>query len=739
MYRIALIQNKSEMLRYSWADTRPLLEDVGKRSVGYEFDGYTSENIDALFPLLEHRSYDAIVIASNACGDTALYEKLVENRQHIETHLESGGGLLVSFQMKLAESPSYEFLPEPYRVSVAARSPKEAREGCLDSGVGGLCHPIMCYPNKIDLARVQAHCLGNNLVPGIYWIYIKPENLDGYSVLVHDSASAEEKPLLVVSGTNLPGRVVVSALALDWQEHQGLWENTLRYVVEGWPLTAVISKQPVENASFDFRYLVATLANEHIPFGQYLPQFIDKVDAPRGIHQTYILDPAWAAQDVERFVQAIGEDIDNGRARVLSFAKVGGGRPTLMATSNTRDLFAAVPSALSWLVLQFPETGKGYWSNSFWATVDAIQTLVEFGQPTDAFSSRVVEEIAKHDVDGSYDEVLGASCAMLEIYTRLLGQKHRLTCRAEQWIRANMSDKTRFEQATAIDVLVRLHLRLDKSIIQDFVEYADSSWRDLENEYRIYRLARTLVEIGYPQLAKKALHKLSEKQDARSGKWLDIPTTAAIVELLGTVQATVGSDEIIDEMIFRGIQYLRSTYTPNLSSWQSDVTSTAKALRAIRAFEGAVAFPVDVTLAAIGAGAHRAQLQASSESAMLLSARLREQIADHRKRISELEGNLTLSEREGRWRANIAAACLLTLFIGVSLTAALIRYLNGRKLIVPAWTFFTGFLSASVWNWLVPTLIGVTILVVYTLQRLNRLPSVVRVLLAHWFTFEVES
>ena len=71
MYRIALIQNESEMMRYSWADIRPMVERLG-----YGFDGFTAENIEDLYPRLKTDQYDAIIIASNACNDKAVRESL---------------------------------------------------------------------------------------------------------------------------------------------------------------------------------------------------------------------------------------------------------------------------------------------------------------------------------------------------------------------------------------------------------------------------------------------------------------------------------------------------------------------------------------------------------------------------------------------------------------------------------------------------------------------------------------
>ena len=116
LYFIALIQNESEMMRYSWADVRPAIDNMG-----YSFDSYTAENLALFFVELARKKYDAVIIAANACNDSNVLEGLKANKEIIEGYLKSGGGLLISFQMRLASYDSYGFLPEEYEIKAINR------------------------------------------------------------------------------------------------------------------------------------------------------------------------------------------------------------------------------------------------------------------------------------------------------------------------------------------------------------------------------------------------------------------------------------------------------------------------------------------------------------------------------------------------------------------------------------------------------------------------------------------
>ena len=90
MYRAALIQNESEMMRYGWADIRSMLTGIS-----YEWVSFTIDKIPELFAELKLGRYDGIIIATNACNDQNVRNILQEerNRKALFEFIERGGGI----------------------------------------------------------------------------------------------------------------------------------------------------------------------------------------------------------------------------------------------------------------------------------------------------------------------------------------------------------------------------------------------------------------------------------------------------------------------------------------------------------------------------------------------------------------------------------------------------------------------------------------------------------------------
>ncbi|MBQ5649537.1 MAG: hypothetical protein IIV03_05300 [Clostridia bacterium] len=97
MYRIALVQNTSEMRSYSFADLRAPLAEMG-----FDVVHFTSENIGSLDTELSH-GIDCVVFASNSLHDDALKSHVYgeEFCRAFEKYLENGA-VLVMHQYKLA-------------------------------------------------------------------------------------------------------------------------------------------------------------------------------------------------------------------------------------------------------------------------------------------------------------------------------------------------------------------------------------------------------------------------------------------------------------------------------------------------------------------------------------------------------------------------------------------------------------------------------------------------------------
>lgn len=590
MYRVAVIQNDGEMMRYSWSDIRPMVS-----SLGYNYDNYTAENIENLFTKLD--KYDAIILATNACNDTRIKSTLESHTAEINLFLSRGRGYAVLFQMKKDDKEFFDYLTEDFRVKTVKRT-EDLKSGLVKANTDIPLHPILCYPHKIDINDIQYHCLNNKHVKGLYWTYLQPEKSEKYIILIEDDSYKEDRrPLLIASKEDHQIRIVISAIALDWQGHSKLWENAIRYAVEGKTNLALITKSKSNN--YDYRYLTSWLRVNKIPFHLYSHDDIRAHDIEFSIHSIYILDPNFSEYETNAFIGRAAPFIDEGKAEILFFSPLKFPKPYIGAISNTRQFQSISQNAIVWIKSQFP-VDHGYFARSFWNTVDVLTTLIEFNESVEPFKSNILAEIAKHDRGGCYDEVLGATCAMLEVYNIYLGAQHEKTLTTVQWIFENLQDKVLFERATALDVLIRLNYHVDDEIKEKFKEEVLNTLKEKHisepvNEFQLFRYCHTLFTCGYENDALDLALSFREVQDIHDGKWINVSHTAAVVELLIKIQNKANSNtNKLDEMIFRGVEYLYDSYNSEIFSWNNDILSTTKSLRALKLFENRVSLPIDV-------------------------------------------------------------------------------------------------------------------------------------------------
>src|SRR3954452_22310614 len=112
MYRVALVQNQSEMAHYGYADARPLLDELAPK---YSYWLVTGDNIAELAPALARRQVDGVVLGSNALNDKSILRTLCEESfaELLGEYLASGHGLLTLMQIVLAmrRGPTLSLLP----------------------------------------------------------------------------------------------------------------------------------------------------------------------------------------------------------------------------------------------------------------------------------------------------------------------------------------------------------------------------------------------------------------------------------------------------------------------------------------------------------------------------------------------------------------------------------------------------------------------------------------------------
>lgn len=720
MYKVALIQNESEMMRYSWADIRPMINDLK-----YPFDSFTAENIEKMYPGLKDNEYDAIVVASNACNDKFVRESLQKHKGEIDEFLKKGKGIFVSSQMKLANFPSYGFFPESFDVSAINRirdKNEKPSSGILSVGDGQEKHPILNYPSKIDLSKLTQKCLNNNLVEGIYWTYLDPENPEHYTVIIEDKSSY--RPLFLCSRQDFPFRIVISTIFVDWQMHSDLWENCMKYVIEGRPSIAIFTK--LGHSNFDFRFFVSGLEINKIPYAEYEQSEINPSAVVFDVHETYIFDPAWSENEISKFVERCSDLIEKGMIRIFYFQKKNNGKITLVAVSNVREYQNIARNSLTWLISQSPDEDKGFWSGSFWYTVDVIFTLKDFNIPVDNFRKNILNELLDHDVNGSYDEVLGATCALLQIYYLFLGENHEKTRRTLEWILGNVDNKTLFEKATAYHILTELGVKVQSSKLTSFVNEVMTNFKYLDsyNEFEIYRYSRTLLSCGFYREAEQIVEHLVNFQDTKSGKFVNVPNTAAIVELLIDIRKEMKKpNSEIDNMIFKGIQYLRSTYTPEKYSWNSDISATAKSIKTLKAFETRIETPIDVLITAIKNEYMQSENYIAIDVAMNLNTKVMSKNDKLITTINELKTQIMEFDGKIAFASNLSTCFTIIISSLFIFSMYFLNYLHSKNLINKVLTILKDFISEST-VLLVSSITVFTFLVtIYVLKKLGKIPK----------------
>lgn len=592
MYYLALIQNESEMMRYSWADIRPIIYNMN-----YEYDSFTAENIDTFFVELNKNKYDAIVIAANACNDSNVLSKLEKNKKQVEEYLYNGGGLFVSFQMRLANQESYSFLPHEFDVRCVNRivMDENPKQGSIDINIDNNKHTILFYPNEIGIETINHQCLHNDNVEGLYWTYLESIEEGKYDTVLEDATIDSRKLLLVSRETEKP-RIVIASLSLDWQMHSDLLSNVLDYAVKGRPITAIIRKRGI--STFDFNYLISNYESRKMAITVYSTDKLNINKNKSHIHDVYILDPSWNKKEINKFIKENKEEIQNGKYKVILFDDKSI-LPTYSVIANFKSYKGVISSVLVWLQSLY-DTSSPYWQGSFWRTYDVLFAFVYFGIPITIFKDQIISELDKHDKNGSYDEVLGATCAMYQIYKWLFeGEKNERIERTEKWILANMDSKTLFEKATAIDTLVSNGVILDDDILNSTKDSIMQQVLQTNNEFAVYRYCKSLYTCGFFVEANQIIEKFHQMQDNRQGKWINLANTAAILDLLLDMYISIDNvhREIIEQMILRGVSYIKSHYDEKLASWQLDASCSAKCIVVLEKFEKLIELPIDLALA----------------------------------------------------------------------------------------------------------------------------------------------
>lgn len=673
MYRIAVIQNMSEMLRYGWADIRPSLQGFD-----YEVENYTSGNIQDLFPKLEKDVYDGLIFATNACNDSAIHSALLTNKHTLESYLNRGHGILLLFQKRLTElekSPSYEFLPETFQVN-GVMKPETHLKGDLYVQPEASNHPILNHPNAIRMAVTKNYCLSNERIKCLYRGFIRPLNQTSYDTLVSDESYGRRRQIIICSKQIFSPRIVIASMVLDWQDEKELLQNCITYVVEGSPTVGVLKK--IGESSSDFSYLLTNLGVYKIPHRVYSQKELHFEKRMFELHYSLFLDPAWSIEELRQSnIQRFADYLREG-SKIVFWDKAGSPTAILGFLGGTRFSRKMIDNSLAWIASEYKD---GQWAGSFWITFDILETLQYFEKPISQYKKEILARISPHDIHGSYDELLGATCALLKVYFWLLGKDSKKYQKTLAWIKKTLKKSSLFfEQATAIDTLKELGEDIDQQVMNNFVVKVLSKINNLTNEFQLFRYAETLYSCGLYDDAVKVALRLSSCQD-ENGCWMNVHETAAIATMLMRLQYKLPNHSpVIEKMIFGAIKYLQETYNPRNNNWMSNVAFTAKALVALKEFQNQISLPVEEFITSLKETRRFMQDSAQLEAATQLIAKLQEQ-------------NLSLAnllknwQKEHKYEKLISDIIIIT-FVPVAAFVILILYFASTQDDLPAFQLY---------------------------------------------------
>ena len=615
-YRVAVIENESESLRYGYANVFQRLQQL-KRLRNYAFERFDSHNLGLLFDGDVLQTFDGLFISTNATSDSATLAILRKQHDKIETFITAGKGVFVSNQKKLASRPLHEddlssagFLPPELEVSVIERPEPSSSDGNITTSLESnsvFTTPdiILDYPEAIHSDEMLQTCRENDFKVHLYRAYLRPIIENSYHVLVYDKTYGDaHRPLVIVSRQAVAERVIISTIALDWEWHSKLLTNIVVFISEGFPTVAFVSG--VSRPTGDFDYLVSSAALSKIPHSLY--HTVDSI--PRrllNIHGIYVLSPECSEKEVADLWSLLSTRNQSRYCRLYRLKKEAHSL-SLVQYTNYSSIDVAVDAAVSWLDVQYK---SGMWSGGFWNTFDVLSMMCELGIDAASYLPGVFAELLTHYKSGSYDGVLGATCGLLELSVRLTTMNAETT--AKSGLTTDRMQKTALwimESCKSQSLSGRQSAVLTLSKYANWIQQGAFEWshrpqydsllvaarRDISgigtiarssgySELDIVRLIKVAVLVSSPDEDLEVLFKALRELQREDGSWRSTGRTAYIViglmECYEALTKAMTSDTELNEVIYNAMLHLRSTYDEATGSWDRDIQATAKAAQAI--------------------------------------------------------------------------------------------------------------------------------------------------------------
>jgi hypothetical protein len=636
MYKVAVILNESETQRYGWANVMPVL----RKSVDhheYEFDAYTVANMDDFF--YKSSRYDSVFITTNACNDELLHSQLVAHKSEICDFLRSGKGMFVSFQKRLADlSCSTGFLPDEYEYQISGRK-ESSSEGTIKVPDGSQDNILLRFPKRTSRDEILHRCKHNEFKEHLYRALLIPKNPYNFTpVLVYDSY-AEIRQILICSRYDFRARVVISTMSLDWEGHVNLLGNIVSFISEGLPLVAFVGKKNSE--LLDYAYLVSSMKFHKIPSRTYEVDSLEDSAIRTDVHKFYVFGAGWSEEECAKYwgrLHACDQD-----CRVYFFKKTQG-VPSLVEYSKFSFSHSIILESVAWINSRFR---NGRFQSSFWITHDVVEMLTSLGMPLDSVKQDILHSVREHDRDGSYDGLMGSTCALVEMYNWLLGRDSEQYRKSLKWIKENVHKASDYDQQTVIITLARLGENYDSEIYKRIYSRlldTPESTRKETTELDLCRNAQFCL-LERSDSALEWVKALGQSQGT-DGKWTNAARTATTVIFLISNRAKLsGAGREVDQMIYKGISFLFSEFNKSGACWYGDTLTTAKAVQALKMFQRLLEYPVEEAFLSIWRQHETISNTQSSSYANLAIEGIRKELANAKETLRKQEKAIAYYER----------------------------------------------------------------------------------------------
>lgn len=702
MYRIAVLQNQSESLRAGYADVARNFATQLELD-GYEFTPFDGSNVRTLFEAASPHyltTYDAIFISTNAASDEKTRTALARHTHLLDEYLRSGKGIYLGYQKKMSagldSAPSSMLLPEPYHVQMRNRPDSEP-----DSGAGLIsisprsAHSVGPFlllgsPFEVSEDLIMTHCRENDFKAHVYRAVLVPANEAAFETVLEDRSYGEVRRLLLVNRSSLMGeRIVVSTVAVDWENHRRLLTNIIKYLAEGAPRVALIGPPQANDDGFEFLRSTAKLLR--VTNRQYSDLAVSETFAR--IHDVFVVSAHYPQARVEEFWRTIVGPKPHAIQPAACFRRLYHlGDPMRGCTSLTRyvnysSIDVVANEALLWIEQQF---SGGFWAGGFWNTHDVLLMMDALGLDVTLYLPGVLQDIQPHLRVGGYDAVMGPSCGLLTLLNRLALRHNNalnaggfpLQCRAQiaSWVLSNLdgqSDVGRQVAARALfgrgsdDVIAAL--RAD-----GWSESIDALWATVRKELHASRdrlaaagemdLVRVVeLTLGVPALESVQLAAIKElkQRQGKSGLWGSVGRTAQIVTSmleLETALPALERDIEWEVAVALAIEALRATYSSETQSWGGIIQDTAMSVHALGLYRSRYDPESQELFETIEADARSTERSSSTGRARIDLGELFGRDLEHRSRLVELDTELVRRRleaqtlREGLRRARRKAA-----------------------------------------------------------------------------------